>query len=77
MVPDRLARRLQSADWLRGPSPLRQLLQDSAKANAALAGQSGGFRDRAVIGVGAGKTDADLTPTEARCANLGGDVICQ
>src|ERR1700687_5664507 len=50
----------------RRPSGLRQLLQHRAEANAALARQGGCFRDRSLIGVGAGKPDADFVAAEHR-----------
>src|SRR6202163_1946689 len=56
-------------------SRLGQLLQDGAEANAALAGQSGRFGDRALIGVGAGKTDADLIAAEHRPLALARRVL--
>src|SRR5580692_52311 len=45
---------------------LGHLLQHRAEANAALACKRGGFRDRALVGVGAGKTDADLVTAKHR-----------
>src|ERR1019366_986894 len=54
---------------------LRQLLQHRAEANAALAGQSGRFRDRSLIGVGARKTDADLVAAEHRPLALARRVL--
>src|ERR1700687_3369524 len=56
-------------------SRLGQLLQHGAEANAALAGQSGRFGDRALIGVGAGKADADLVAAEHRPLALARRVL--
>src|ERR1700686_3315174 len=63
--------------WLDGfeSSCLGQLLQDGAEANAALAGQCGRFRDRALVGAGAGKADADLVAAEHRPLALARRVL--
>ena len=45
---------------------LRQLPQHGLEADAAFAGERGGFRFRAVIVVGAGKADADFVAAEQR-----------
>src|SRR6202158_6189906 len=56
-------------------SRLGQLLQHGAEANAALAGESGRFRDRSLIGVGAGNADADLVAAEHRPLALARRVL--
>src|SRR6266705_4349521 len=49
-----------------GRSHRRHLLQYRAEAHAALADKRSRFRDRAFVGVGAGKADADLVAAEHR-----------
>src|SRR4030081_3214406 len=56
-------------------SHLNELLQDRAEADAALAGQGGSFRHRAVVGIAAGKPDADLVAAEHRPLALARRVL--
>src|ERR1700692_3046554 len=59
--------RLIQRSWIRRRlSRLRQLLEDSAEANAALAGARGCFPARSRVGVGTGKADAALVAAEHR-----------
>src|SRR5215212_12114939 len=52
-----------------------QLFQHRAEANAALARERGGFRNRSLIGVTAGKPDTDLVAAEHRPFSLARGVL--
>src|SRR5215212_1016020 len=52
-----------------------QLLQNRAEADASLAYKRGGFRDRALLGVGTGEADPDLVAAEHRALALARRVL--